>query len=121
MNRRTSITVQTVRFPGRGSDYFGACEVCGKHMAEAAVFERHWLYVDGDGDLYLSGTSAGTYAHVGCKLNSDGAKVVSKDTLPRKGNLRLWPRVLLSDDLVAAGVSARDAAQFVEAVAGVPA
>lgn len=105
MGTPTNITVSTVRFPGRGSDYFGACEVCGKHMAEASVFERHTLYRDSDGDLYLSNTSAGTYAHVGCKLNHDRAKVVSKDTLPRKGNLRLWPRDLIANDLVAAGVS----------------
>ena len=105
MGIQTQIRVETVRFPGRGSDYFGPCEVCGKGMAETAVFETHRLYLDGDGDLYLGCTSAGKYAHVGCKLDHKGAQFVGKDTLPRKGNLRLWPRSLLAADLARTGAA----------------
>jgi hypothetical protein len=103
MGRDTGFTVETVRFPGRGSDYFGPCEVCGKSMSETAVFRRCNLYA-GDGFLYLAATSPGLYAHMSCRLH-DGLRIVSESTLKRIGNLVEYPLWALRSDLLAAGFS----------------
>ena len=100
----TGFTVQAVHFPGRGSDYFGACDVCGRHMAEAAVFEVFKLYKHEDGFLYLAAPTPGVYAHMDCRLH-EGLRIVDKKTLPTRGRLIEYPREALKRDLLSAGFS----------------
>lgn len=90
MGTDTGFTVETVRYPGKGSDYFGACELCGKHMAEAAVFEQFKLFKHREGFLYLAAPKPGVYAHTGCR-NREGMRIVEKDSLPRRGRLVEYP------------------------------
>lgn len=104
MGTDTGFTVEAVRFPGKGSDYFGACEICGKHMAEAAVFERFKLFKHAEGFLYLAAPTPGVYAHMGCRLY-EGLRIVSKATLPKRGRLIEYPRQALAQDLITAGFS----------------
>lgn len=112
MGRRIGHTVRTVRWPGRGSDYFGPCERCGKPMAETAIFETHELGVDADGAIYLGPPSGGTYAHMDC-VSHEGERFVSKDSLQRKGPLRIYPRSALVADLERTGINAADADRIV--------
>lgn len=112
MGKSIGHTICTVRWPGRGSDYFGPCERCGKPMAETAIFETHVLGVDADGDIYLGPPSGGTYAHMSC-VSHEGERFVSKDSLPRKGALRLYSRAALTVDLERAGINAEDARRLV--------
>ena len=112
MGRSIGHTVRTVRWPGRGSDYFGPCERCGKPMSETAVFETHTLGVNAEGDIYLSAPSGGVYAHMGC-FSHEGEKFVSKESLQRKGPLRIYPRSALVADLERTGINAADADRIV--------
>ncbi|AXF76089.1 hypothetical protein AV903_12295 [Erwinia tracheiphila] len=50
---------------GRGSDYFGPCEVCGKHVSETFVarVKREWKRENGE--LYY-GCAPSLYGHEKC-------------------------------------------------------
>ena len=109
MGRSLSIRVKTVHHTGRGSDYYGPCEVCGRSMSEAALFKTHTLHADNDGDVYLSGSSPGLYAHSDCARDFHGEHVVSLSSLPRKGNLIVYPFAALVSDFVRTGLNSADA------------
>ena len=81
-------------------------------MSETAVFETHTLGVNAEGDIYLSAPSGGVYAHMGC-FSHEGEKFVSKDSLQRKGPLRIYPRSALVADLERTGINAADADRIV--------
>ena len=91
MSKDTGFVVDTVKLTGRGSDYFGACEVCGRQMSEAAHFVRYKIFTHNDGFFYLAAPSGGTFAHIGCKAQ-EGRHIVSKATLPRRGRLVEYPK-----------------------------
>lgn len=86
MGTFTGLFVNTVRATGRGSDYFGACEMCGKSMSETFCFARFRIYRHGEGFSYLGAPAPGTYAHATC-LPAGWSNVVHKDDLPRRGRL----------------------------------
>ncbi len=114
MGHPTGYTIKSVRRTGHGSDRYGSCEVCGKHMPEAFVHQSHAVFVDADGDLYLSQSSAGLYAHMECGRLHNGARVVSLETLKRKANKRIYPDSALVADIMTTGVSEQDATQAVQ-------
>lgn len=62
MGQPTEYTVYTVRNTRRGSDYYGACEVCG-----------------------------GTYGHMDCLIGRFG-NLVSEGSLQRGRNVLLFPQ-----------------------------
>jgi hypothetical protein len=82
----TGLFVNTVRSTDKGSDYYGACEVCGKHMSEASVFTRFGVYLHSEGFSYLGAPTPGIYAHASCRP-CGWSNVVNKDALPRRGRL----------------------------------
>lgn len=61
----TGRTVTTIKPLGRGSDYFGACECCGKNASEMfkRVVGREIERADGSTFIF---PGAGTYGHEAC-------------------------------------------------------
>jgi hypothetical protein len=93
MLQATTEKVATIYATGRGSDYFGACEVCNKHCAEHSVYSTYRVYADRDGARYLSGVSAGMYGHRDCLLDKLG-QAFDRETLERSGRMFLAPPAL---------------------------
>lgn len=59
-------SVTTIRSTGRGSDLYGRCDQCGKHMAECVVWERRRVFQRDDGSRYSAPFSGGAYGHKDC-------------------------------------------------------
>ena len=110
MSKNTGFIVDTVKLTGRGSDYFGACEVCGRHMSETALFVRYKIFQHDEGFFYLAAPNGGTFAHMGCKVQ-EGRHIVNRATLPKRGNLLEYPRWALENDLKRAGISESNLAE----------
>ena len=55
-----------VRTTGKGSDHYGACEVCGKESAEICVGQNQREYKRENGELYASPVGRGVYGHRDC-------------------------------------------------------
>ena len=66
MGTATGNIVITLRGTGRGSDYFGNCDQCGKHMSECFVRQHQQEYRRADGTLYYSPLYGGAYGHQAC-------------------------------------------------------
>lgn len=90
MGKFTGEEVATIRATGRGSDYFGNCDECGKHASEVYVHQQHRVYVKEGGLRYLSPIGGGTHGHNGC-LTARYGYAVDKANLARIGNLTLAP------------------------------
>lgn len=57
-----------IRSTGRGSDHFGGCDQCGKHMSETFVSGLAREYKHENGDLYFSNIDGGDYGHKECLI-----------------------------------------------------
>lgn len=66
MGMATGNIITTLRSTGRGSDYFGTCDQCGKHMSECFVRQHQREYRREDGTLYYSPLYGGAYGHKEC-------------------------------------------------------
>lgn len=88
--REPETQVHTIHSTGRGSDLYGDCEHCGKHVSETFVLESHGVYVRADGLRYLGATTPGLFGHESCLLGMR-EHVVRKHDLPRVGKLRAAP------------------------------
>lgn len=66
MGTRTGKIVRITRSTGRGSDYYGLCEICGKHMSEvfASRLANEWLR--NDGTVCYDHSRPALYAHKKC-------------------------------------------------------
>ncbi|MBU2774199.1 hypothetical protein HMI48_10020 [Acidithiobacillus ferrooxidans] len=92
MSKPTELAVWTVRSTQRGSDHYGACEVCGKECSEHFVATKRRVWVRDDGQHYLDGgISGGTFGHMHCLIQRFG-NLVSQDSLQRDGNVLLFPQ-----------------------------
>ena len=90
MGKFTGDLVATIHGTGRGSDYFGHCEVCGKPTSETFVHQTHRVYERASGFRYISPLTGGAYGHSGC-LRAKFGKAVDKASLRRVGNLTAAP------------------------------
>lgn len=91
MGTATSKILKTIHATGRGTDYFGACECCGRSDgAEVHVLQRHRVYVRLDGLRYLSPLGGGAYGHAQC-LTSKFGEALDKRALARAGKLVVAP------------------------------
>jgi hypothetical protein len=90
MGTFTGEIIATIHGTGRGSDYFGACEVCGKHCSETFVHAKHHIYVRQDGTRYLSSAGGRFHGHSACLISQYGS-AIDKTTLGRVGRLTLAP------------------------------
>ena len=69
-NYHTGNYVRKVRPTGKGSDFFGLCEVCGKHVSEFFLSEICEVMVKQCGERYLSsGGRHSIYSHEKCVIN----------------------------------------------------
>jgi hypothetical protein len=73
MGTPTNKIITQIRSTGRGSDYYGKCEVCGKHMSECFFRVHHREYRREDGSLYYSPASAGAFGHKDCLQSGNDA------------------------------------------------
>ena len=71
-------TIKHLRTTGRGSDRYGACEVCGKSVSEMFVFEHRNLVQRDDGSIFSHPTTGGTYGHRDCLVQSFGQPNISQ-------------------------------------------
>ena len=69
MGRPTGNIVRHTKSTGRSSDFFGPCELCGKHMSEAFRTRKAREWQRENGELYYGHDSAVMYAHEKCILN----------------------------------------------------
>ena len=90
MGTATDEYIATIRSTGRGGDYFGTCDQCGKSCSEHFVRDVRRVYVRENGVRYLSGASGGTYGHKECLIDRIGP-AVDRTTLIRDGNVYLAP------------------------------
>lgn len=67
MGRPTGNTKPQIRALGRGSEYFGPCERCGKKASEMFKFDTLAEWKRENGELYYFPIDAGTYAHESCQ------------------------------------------------------
>lgn len=65
MGKPTGNFVRTTKSTECGSDRYGACELCGKHMTECFVSTNRPEWVRDDGSKYL-GYGKGVFAHKAC-------------------------------------------------------
>lgn len=63
----TGRTVRTVKALGRGSDYFGACERCGRTVSETFKATNGSEISRPDGTTFLI-RDAGVYGHEACVI-----------------------------------------------------
>jgi hypothetical protein len=66
MGTPTNKIITQIRSTGHGSDYYGVCEICGKHMSECFFLVHKREYQRQDGSLYYSPASAGSFGHIEC-------------------------------------------------------
>lgn len=90
MGISTGLTVCTVRSTKRGSDHYGPCDQCGKACSEHFVATWRTVYIRDNGQHYLCG-GGGAYGHIDCLIRQFG-DLVSEDSLPRDGNIKLFPQ-----------------------------
>jgi hypothetical protein len=88
MGTPTNRFVRSYRATGRGSDYFGVCEACKKHMAEAYVFTTNRVFQHDYGFEYLSPVTGGVFSHLEC---GEKPGDIDEQTLMRTGNLKVIP------------------------------
>lgn len=70
MGTATGRFITELRSTMRGSEHYGACELCGKHMAECFVAQPKREYRRVDGALYYAPVGGGAYGHADCLTNS---------------------------------------------------
>ena len=58
--------VKKIRSTGRGSDLYGNCDQCGKHMSECFVYETRRMFKRHSGEVYSSPSNGGAYGHKDC-------------------------------------------------------
>lgn len=75
MGTPTGNTVRQIRSTGRGSDYYGGCDQCGKHMSETFVSQVKREYVRDNGEIYLCSIGGGAYGHKECLEKQFGQHV----------------------------------------------
>lgn len=92
MGIATNEQVKTIRATGRGSDFFGNCDQCGKPCSDHHVLQTKRVYVRPDGLRYLSGGTGGAYGHRECLAEAFGP-AVDQSTLKRQGNLLVAPQL----------------------------
>jgi hypothetical protein len=68
MGIATGRILRRMRGTGRGSDYFGACELCGKGCSEVHATQNVREYRRENGQLYYSPMGGGTYGHSDCLI-----------------------------------------------------
>ena len=68
MGTATGNLVHRMRTTGHGSDYYGPCDQCGKHVSETYVYQWHREWARPDGTIYLSPLGGGAYGHRECLL-----------------------------------------------------
>ena len=66
MGKATGNTIRHLRSTGRGSDLYGNCDQCGKHMSECFVSQVRREYVRDDGGTYYAPVGGGAYGHKEC-------------------------------------------------------
>lgn len=72
MGMPTGRTVRRIEGTGRGSDYWGGCERCGKPMSEAFKYVFGHEYRRESGELY-DNAHAVSYGHRDCLARDYGA------------------------------------------------
>ena len=72
MGTPTGRTVRRIQGTGRGSEYYGGCDCCGKSMSEAFKLLRGQEYRRKDGELY-DNAFAVSYGHRDCLMREFGA------------------------------------------------
>lgn len=80
--------IKTIHGTGHGSDYYGACEVCKKHMSEAFVGQNYMVYVRACGQHYLSSGSS-VFAHRECLAHEYTADKDDFERIGRSVNVSL--------------------------------
>ena len=65
MGKLTGREIRRIVGTGRGSDYFGMCERCGKPMSETFKLENGKEYVRENGELYDNAHPV-SYGHREC-------------------------------------------------------
>jgi hypothetical protein len=75
MGTTTGRLFRTIRSTGRGSDYFGTCDQCGKHMSECHVSQVQREYRRDDGTTYTGPVTGGAYGHRECLVKHFGEPV----------------------------------------------
>lgn len=66
MGTATGNVIRSLRSTHRGSDLFGGCDQCGKHMSECFVSQSKREYKREDGTVYYGPISGGAYGHKEC-------------------------------------------------------
>jgi hypothetical protein len=74
MGALTGRTVRRIEGTGRGSDYYGGCERCGKPMSEAFKYLFGQEYRRENGELY-DNAHAVSYGHRDCLVRDYGAEL----------------------------------------------
>lgn len=77
-NTPTGRLVKVTRTTGRGSDHYGACEICAQPMSECFAARYGRERTRPDGEIYTDKTGVSTYGHKACLSQLPHVKV---DTL----------------------------------------
>ena len=95
-NECTDYYVWVVRSAGRGSDYYGQCEVCNKSCSEHFVAQKCGVDVRPNGHFLISRwIGMGIYGHLEC-LSKHCGELINRDSLQRVGRSYLLPESLVN-------------------------
>lgn len=72
MGKPTGRIIRALRNTGRGSDYYGACDRCNKHVSEVFVSQSKREYVRENGEVYYSAIGGGAHGHEACLQSAYG-------------------------------------------------
>ncbi len=83
VNRPTGRMIRITKTTGRGSDYYGLCELCGGHMSECFTSRLARERRREDGSLYPDLAGVHVFAHKTCidKLAERDKKLIPSNLL----------------------------------------
>lgn len=64
--------VKKLRTTGRGSDFYGVCEICKKNASEVFVMEKRRIFRTNQNKIQTSPIGGGMYGHKDCLISRFG-------------------------------------------------
>lgn len=81
-SRFTGVQINTSRSTSSSSGYFGACELCGKHVSDIFLAKHNDVHLSDAGVYYLGVSSPETFGHEKC-LSERYPNAIDTTSFPR--------------------------------------
>lgn len=78
MGRKTGRMLRSLKGLGYGSDHFGRCEICDKHVSEMFKLKYLTEWERDNGDLYYGAEKPSIYGHEICLMGKFTEEVITE-------------------------------------------